>query len=203
MIRMIEIENMIDERQQKLRQIADHYQEKQLWKLAEECGELVQALSKYVLTGDKRPMIEEIADVRNVAPQVEYLLGIEDDVEPMMEYKLDRTIKEMEKAAKESLRKAELRNNRYEELEKQGRLIVLPVAVGSTVYEIIEESVPYHHFYINSYTVEDVSAKAVMYGGDWTDLSYPNLYFSLADAEKALKKRKQGNSLYNGNIGNI
>lgn len=120
-----------------------------------------------------------------------------------MEYKLDRTIKEMEKAAKESLRKAELRNNRYEELEKQGRLIVLPVAVGSTVYEIIEESVPYHHFYINSYTVEDVSAKAVMYGGDWTDLSYPNLYFSLADAEKALKKRKQGNSLYNGNIGNI
>lgn len=81
-------------------------------------------------------------------------------------------------------------------------MIVLPVAVGSTVYEIIEESVPYHHFYINSYTVEDVSAKAVMYGGDWTDL-LPNLYFSLADAEKALKKRKQGNSLYNGNIGNI
>ena len=82
-------------------------------------------------------------------------------------------------------------------------MIVLPVAVGSTVYEIIEESVPYHHFYINSYTVEDVSAKAVMYGGAWTDLSYPNLSFSLADAEKALKKRQQGNSLYNGNIGTI
>lgn len=187
---MIEIENMIDERQQKLRQIADHYQEKQLWKLAEECGELVQALSKYVLTGDKCPVIEEIADVKNVAPQVEYLLGIEDDVEPMMEYKLDRTIKEIEKAAKESLRKAELGNNRYEELEKQGRLMVLPVAVGSIVYEIIEESVPHHYFYINSYTVEDVSAKAVMYAGDWTDLSYPNLYFSLADAEEALWKMR-------------
>ena len=99
---MIEIENMIDERQQKLRQIADHYQEKQLWKLAEECGELVQALSKYVLTGDKRPVIEEIADVKNVAPQVEYLLGIEDDVEPMMEYKLDRTIKEVEEQQKKN-----------------------------------------------------------------------------------------------------
>lgn len=97
---MIEIENMIDERQQKLRQIADHYQEKQLWKLAEECGELVQALSKYALTGDKRPVIEEIADVKNVIPQVEYLLGIEDDVEPMMEYKLDRTIKEVEEQQK-------------------------------------------------------------------------------------------------------
>ncbi len=74
--------------------------EKQLWKLAEECGELVQALSKYALTGDKRPVIEEIADVKNVAPQVEYLLGIEDDVEPMMEYKLDRTIKEVEEQQK-------------------------------------------------------------------------------------------------------
>lgn len=97
---MIEIENMIDERQQNLRQIADHYQEKQLWKLAEECGELVQALSKYALTGDKRPVIEEIADVKNVAPQVEYLLGIEDDVETMMEYKLNRTIKEVEEQQK-------------------------------------------------------------------------------------------------------
>ena len=45
-------------------------------------------------------MIEEIADVKNVAPQVEYLLGIEDDVEPMMEYKLDRTIKEVEEQQK-------------------------------------------------------------------------------------------------------
>ncbi len=43
---MIEIENMIDERQQKLRQIADHYQEKQLWKLAEECGELVSGIEQ-------------------------------------------------------------------------------------------------------------------------------------------------------------
>ena len=68
--------------------------------------------------------------------------------------------------------------------------MVLPVAVGSTVYEIIEESVPHHYFYINSYTVEDVSAKAVMYAGDWTDLSYPNLYFSLADAEEALWKMR-------------
>ena len=45
-------------------------------------------------------MIEEIADVKNVAPQVEYLLGMEDDVELMMEYKLDRTIKDVEKQQK-------------------------------------------------------------------------------------------------------
>lgn len=96
MKKMIEIEDMIDERQQKLCKVADHYKDKQLWKLAEECGELVQAVSKYALTGEKRSMIEEIADVKNVIPQVEYLLGIEMDVEPMMEYKLERTIKNIE-----------------------------------------------------------------------------------------------------------
>lgn len=94
---MIEIENMVDERQQKIEHIADFYGDKQLWKLAEECGELIQALSKYVATGDKNKSIEEIADVRIMLAQIEYILDIEDDVEPMIDYKLDRTLKIIDK----------------------------------------------------------------------------------------------------------
>lgn len=33
----------------------------------------------------------------------------------------------------------------YEDLEEQGRLLVLPCKVGDTVYEILEETVPNHH----------------------------------------------------------
>lgn len=94
---MIEIENMVDERQQKIERIADFYGDKQLWKLAEECGELIQALSKYVTTGDKNKSIEEIADVRIMLAQIEYILNIEDDVEPMIDYKIDRTLKIIDK----------------------------------------------------------------------------------------------------------
>ena len=90
---MIEIENMIDERQQKIERIADFYGDKQLWKLAEECGELIQALSKYVESGEKKQVIEEIADAKIMISQIEYLLEIEDDVEPMIDYKIDRTMK--------------------------------------------------------------------------------------------------------------
>lgn len=90
---MIEIENMIDERQQKIERIADFYGDKQMWKLAEECGELIQALSKYQETGDKKQVIEEIADVKIMISQIEYLQEIEDDVEPMIDYKIDRTMK--------------------------------------------------------------------------------------------------------------
>ena len=94
---MIEIENMVDEHQRKIERIADFYGDKQMWKLAEECGELIQALSKYVATGDKRLVIEEIADARIMIAQIEYILGIEDDVEPMIDYKLDRTLKIIDK----------------------------------------------------------------------------------------------------------
>lgn len=94
---MIEIENMVDERQQKIERIADFYGDKQLWKLAEECGELIQALSKYQESGDKKQVIEEIADVRIMLAQIEYILNIKDDVEPMIDYKIDRTLKIIDK----------------------------------------------------------------------------------------------------------
>lgn len=94
---MIEIENMVDERQQKIERIANFYGDEQLWKLAEECGELIQALSKYVESGEKKQVIEEIADVKIMISQIEYLQEIEDDVEPMIDYKIDRTLKIIDK----------------------------------------------------------------------------------------------------------
>lgn len=76
----------------------------------------------------------------------------------------------------------------YENLEEQGLILRLPVAVGSKVYEIIEETVPKHHYYIAEYEVQDISAKAVMYYDDWCSFDCPNLYFSRAEAEEKLRK---------------
>nr|DAJ40344.1 MAG TPA: hypothetical protein [Caudoviricetes sp.] len=42
---------------------------------------------------------------------------------------------------------------RYRDLEEQGRLLVLPCKVGDTVYEILEETVPNHYFYISEWKV--------------------------------------------------
>lgn len=56
--------------------IAEHYGlEHQLGLLQEECGELIQAISKYRRHGDKDPMIEELADVEVVIAQIKFLLG--------------------------------------------------------------------------------------------------------------------------------
>ncbi len=76
--------------------------------------------------------------------------------------------------------------------DAEGRLVVLPCKVGDTVFEIIEESVHEHYFYIQSYKVQDVSAKAVKYAGDWTPLDEKNLYFSKEEAEAALEKEGWG-----------
>lgn len=77
---------------------------------------------------------------------------------------------------------------KYESLEEQGLLLRMPVAVGSKVYEIIEETVPKHHYYIAEYEVQDISAKAVMYTDDWYSFDYPNLYFSRTEAEEKLRE---------------
>lgn len=73
----------------------------------------------------------------------------------------------------------------------RNRVVVLPCKVGSKVYEIIEDTIPEHHYYIEEYEVQDVSTKAVMYADDWTELGYPNLYFTKEDAEKALAERSR------------
>lgn len=79
----------------------------------------------------------------------------------------------------------------YEDLEEQGRLLVLPCKVGDKVYEIIEETVPNHYFYINEWPVQDVSAKAVRYADDWERYDYENLYFAREEAEAAMERRRR------------
>ena len=79
---------------------------------------------------------------------------------------------------------------RYRDLEEQGRLLVLPCKVGDTVYEILEETVPNHYFYISEHKVQDVSVKAVKYADEWEPYGYENLYFTREEAEVALEKRR-------------
>lgn len=82
---------------------------------------------------------------------------------------------------------------RYRDLEEQGRLLVLPCKVGDTVYEILEETVPNHYFYISEHKVQDVSVKAVKYADEWEQYDYENLYFTREGAEAALEKRRKNN----------
>ncbi|WP_418921135.1 hypothetical protein [Anaerotignum faecicola] len=82
---------------------------------------------------------------------------------------------------------------RYRDLEEQGRLLVLPCKVGDTVYEILEETVPNHYFYISEHKVQDVSVKAVKYADEWEPYDYENLYFTREEAEAALEKRRKDN----------
>lgn len=79
----------------------------------------------------------------------------------------------------------------YEDLEEQGRLLVLPCKVGDTVYEILEETVPNHHFYTNEWKVQDVSTQSIKYADEWESYDYENLYFTREEAEAALEKRRR------------
>lgn len=104
---MIYIENIEEAvkaaptREQKLRMIADNYGLScQMYKLMEECGELVTASAKYV-PHDYRTgyhLAEEIADVRVMIEQVEYLLSIHGTVQEYMDQKVDRQIGRMREA---------------------------------------------------------------------------------------------------------
>lgn len=80
---------------------------------------------------------------------------------------------------------------RYRDLEEQGRLLVLPCKVGDTVYEILEETVPNHYFYISEHKVQDVSVKAVKYADEWEPYDYENLYFTKEEAEAALERKRR------------
>lgn len=56
--------------------IAEHYGlTNQLNMLQEECGELIQATSKYMRRGDLDGMVDEVADVEIMLAQVKHLLG--------------------------------------------------------------------------------------------------------------------------------
>lgn len=76
----------------------------------------------------------------------------------------------------------------------EGRLLVLPRKVGDVVYEILEETVPNHYFYISEHKVQDVSVKAVKYADEWEPYGYENLYFTREEAEAALERRRSENN---------
>lgn len=78
--------------------IADHYgTQGQLNKTIEECTELKDAIIGYLIGQDSRAHIaEEIADVKVMLTQIEYLLHSEYEVEGMMRYKVDRQLKRIE-----------------------------------------------------------------------------------------------------------
>lgn len=78
--------------------IADHYGTLgQLNKAIEECQELIAAIVGYLENRESRAHIaEEIADVKVMLTQIEYLLHSEYEVEGMMRYKVDRQLKRIE-----------------------------------------------------------------------------------------------------------
>lgn len=80
----------------------------------------------------------------------------------------------------------------------EGRLLVLPCKVGDTVYEILEETVPNHHFYINEWKVQDVSTQSIKYADEWESYDYENLYFTREEAEAALERRRKDNGFQQG-----
>ena len=78
--------------------IANRYgKEAQLMMLMEECAELIQASSKQLRRKDKsiNHLIEELADVRIMIEQIEYLYGIKTLVEDDMVFKLNRQLERM------------------------------------------------------------------------------------------------------------
>lgn len=92
----------------------------------------------------------------------------------------------------------------YEDLEEQGLLLKLPCKIGDTAYEIIEETVPRHYFYINEYEVEDVSLTGVRYAGDWHYYDCEKLFFTREEADEALmKETEKMESFTNGNADNL
>ena len=78
--------------------IADHYGTLgQLNKAIEECTELKDAIAGYLQNRDSRAHIaEEMADVKIMLTQLEYLLHSEYEVEGMMLKKVDRQLKRIE-----------------------------------------------------------------------------------------------------------
>ena len=81
---------------QPLKMIADHYgKDHQLLKFAEECGELQTAIARFILDPNEKNyenLIEEIADVRTMAQQIEYLLDIEEKVDTAQAKKIIRQL---------------------------------------------------------------------------------------------------------------
>jgi NTP pyrophosphatase (non-canonical NTP hydrolase) len=94
----------------KIKRIANHYGlAKQQRQLAEECGELIQATSKYMRFQEQsyastvdwtylQNVIEEIADVEVMLEQIKYLLHINSNaIEAIKEKKVNRQLERIER----------------------------------------------------------------------------------------------------------
>lgn len=94
----------------KIKQIADHYKlEHQLGKTLEELNELSSEIRDYKFDLHMKldditacRVVDEIADVRIMLAQLEYLIGIEEEVRDRVEFKLNRQIDRI-KLEKESV----------------------------------------------------------------------------------------------------
>ena len=97
------------ERIKKIRAIALYYGVgNQIIKTCEELGELLTALSRYMIEAGKNKedaskndvflsyIVQEIADVQIMILQITGLLGINDNVQDFIDYKLDRQLKRIE-----------------------------------------------------------------------------------------------------------
>jgi len=88
----------------KIKQIADHYKlEHQLGKALEELSELSSEIRDYKFDLHMEAdditacrVVDEIADVRIMLAQLEYLIGIEEEVRERIRLKTDRQIKRIE-----------------------------------------------------------------------------------------------------------
>ena len=81
-----------------IKYIANRYgKESQLRQLQEECAELIVACSKILRNSNRavNNLIEEIADVRIMIEQIEFLYGIKTFVEDEMIYKIERQLERM------------------------------------------------------------------------------------------------------------
>lgn len=99
---MIEVTEKMKE---KIFTIADYYEEKQLDQTVEECSELIQAIMKFKKKrneGTIHNIAEEIADVWIMLQQLIYLNNeVGRTVEGIVEEKLDRQLKRIEKEIEE------------------------------------------------------------------------------------------------------
>lgn len=94
----------------KIEKIADHYGlQHQLYKSVEELIELVQAIQDYSFKLGMRDdeistehVVDEIADVKIMIAQLEYLLELEEEVNDRVEFKLNRQMDRI-KLEKESV----------------------------------------------------------------------------------------------------
>ena len=93
-----------------IRKIADHYGlNAQLNVATEELAELIQAIARFRHVNErdmlelairKNLVAEEMADVEVMLAQIKYLMEIDERVEAVAKYKIDRQTKRMKKETK-------------------------------------------------------------------------------------------------------